>query len=73
MKERTKNIITLLLIGGLIFGLALWCVLKPADDTSDAERRPLAQMPEISIRASSLRTLRSTPQISSPSGRDSEA
>lgn len=49
MKERTKNIITLLLIGGMIFGLALWCVLKPADDTSEAERRPLAQMPEISI------------------------
>ena len=46
MKERTKNIVVLLLTGGLVFVLGLWCVFKAPGQLSEAERRPLAQFPE---------------------------
>ena len=49
MKERTKNIIILLLAGAMIFGFALWGVLMPDSKMSFSERRPLEQMPEFSM------------------------
>ncbi len=47
MKERTKNIITLLLAGTIIFGFALLGVLMPDGEISQSERRPLNQLPEL--------------------------
>ena len=48
MKERTKNIITVVLAGIIIFGFALWGVLMPDGDISISERRPLKQFPKLS-------------------------
>ncbi|MBR2156096.1 MAG: hypothetical protein IJ941_04085, partial [Clostridia bacterium] len=48
MKERTKNIITIVLSAILIFGFALWGVLMPDGDVSLSERRPLKQLPKFS-------------------------
>lgn len=41
----------LVLTGVLLFGLAVWNVLKPADAVSASERRALAQMPKLSAEA----------------------
>jgi len=49
MKERTKNIIVLLLTGVVIFGFALLGVLMPDGDISLSERRPLKQPPKLSV------------------------
>ena len=51
MKERTKNIIVLLLTGVVIFGFALLGVLMPDGDISLSERRPLKQPPKLSADA----------------------
>lgn len=48
MKERTKNIITVVLAGIVIFGFALWGALLPDGDISLSERRPLKQLPKLS-------------------------
>ena len=49
MKERTKNIIVLLLTGVVIFGFALLGLLMPDGDISLSERRPLKQPPKLSV------------------------
>ncbi len=49
MKKRTEYIYTVVVMAVLIFGLCIWAVLKPADDFSESERRPLDKLPELSI------------------------
>lgn len=51
MTEKRRQLAVLLLTGVLLFGLAAWNLLKPADAVSDSERRPLAQLPELSLKA----------------------
>lgn len=51
MTEKRREIAVLVLTGALLFGLAAWNVLKPADAVSASERRALEQMPELSLRA----------------------
>ena len=48
MKKKTEYIYTTVLIAVLIFGLAIFAVLKPASEYSESERRPLKQLPELS-------------------------
>lgn len=50
MNKKTQNIYTIIVAAVLIFGLAFWALLKPADDFSESERRPLDQLPELSIK-----------------------
>ncbi len=47
MTERKKNRVTLCLLGALLAGFGLWGLIKPAQTVSDAERRQLAQRPEL--------------------------
>ncbi|MDD3400529.1 MAG: DHHW family protein [Eubacteriales bacterium] len=47
MKEKIKNIIAVALLGGLLLLGAAWCILKPADALSVAERRTLKQFPTL--------------------------
>lgn len=47
MTKKQKDLAVLILTGVLIFTLGLWCVLRPADALSRAERRALAQLPEL--------------------------
>lgn len=49
MKKRTEYIFTAVLMAVLIFGFFVFAVLKPADDFSESERRPLEKLPEISV------------------------
>lgn len=49
MKKRTEQIYTVVLMAVLIFGLAIWAVLKPMDDYSESERRELDKFPELSL------------------------
>ena len=42
------RIIGAALVGALWFALSVWALLAPAQEISDAERRPLAQFPELS-------------------------
>lgn len=49
MNKKFKNIFTVCLCGVVIFGLFIWCILKPASDVSGSERRPLAQFPKASF------------------------
>lgn len=51
MKKKTEYIYTVIVAAVLIFGLSLWAVLKPADDFSESERRPLEQLPELSVKS----------------------
>lgn len=51
MNDKLKNILTILLTGGVLFGLALCCLIKPAGEVSISERRPLAQFPELTVKA----------------------
>lgn len=46
--EKVKNLLTALLFFGILLGGAALCLTHPAEETSDAERRPLAQLPEVS-------------------------
>ena len=50
MKKKTQQIYTIALMAVLIFGLSVWAVLKPADEFSESERRPLEQFPELSAK-----------------------
>lgn len=49
MKKKTQYIYTIIVMAVLIFGLSLFAVLKPAGDFSESERRPLEQLPELSV------------------------
>ena len=48
MSSRIKNIVTVSVMAALIFGLFIFCIVKPADAFSESERRELAQLPEVS-------------------------
>ena len=49
-KERkNKGILTVIIIGVMFYGYAILCYIKPAQDISEVERRPLAQRPAISV------------------------
>lgn len=50
MKKRTEYIYTVIVAAVLIFGFAFWAVLKPADEFSESERRPLDKLPELSAK-----------------------
>ena len=50
MKKKTQQIYTIVVMAVLIFGLSIFAVLKPAGDFSESERRPLEQLPELSIK-----------------------
>lgn len=47
MTKKQKDLAVLLLTGLLIVVLGVWCVLRPADAVSKAERRELAQLPAL--------------------------
>jgi len=47
MKEKTRNIVMICLVGILFFGLVLWSWLKPQDAFSDSERRVLNSFPKL--------------------------
>lgn len=49
--NRIKNIVSVIVFAILIVGTSVACILKPADEYSDSERRQLAQLPEISSEA----------------------
>lgn len=46
--EKVKQILTTALFLAIILGFSAICLLRPADATSESERRPLAQLPELS-------------------------
>ena len=50
MKKKTQQIYTIIVTAVLIFGLSVFAVLKPATDFSESERRPLEQLPELSVK-----------------------
>ncbi len=50
MKKKTQYIYTIIVAAVLIFGFSLFAMLKPDEDFSESERRPLAQLPELSIK-----------------------
>lgn len=50
MKKKTEYIYTAVIMAVLIFGFSIWAVLKPMDDFSESERRPLDKLPELSIK-----------------------
>ncbi|MBR2640340.1 MAG: hypothetical protein IKL18_08375 [Oscillospiraceae bacterium] len=50
MKKKTEYIYTIIVAAVLIFGLSIFAVLKPADDFSESERRPLEKLPELSVK-----------------------
>lgn len=49
MSDKIKNIIVSVLFCLFIFGISIICIVKPADEISSSERRPLKQFPEISV------------------------
>ena len=51
MNSKIKNVVSSLVFGVLILSISLSCWFKPADAVSEAERRPLAQLPEISFQS----------------------
>lgn len=48
MNEATKHKIVTIGIGALVFGMSLWCWFKKPVESSESERRVLAQFPELS-------------------------
>ena len=48
MFEKWKNILTVGLLSAFVLAFGIWAAVKPADALSVSERRPLAQMPELS-------------------------
>ena len=48
MFEKWKNILTVGLLSAFVLCFGIWAAVKPADALSASERRPLAQMPELS-------------------------
>lgn len=49
MTTKIKNIVVACAVAVLFFGLSFACLVKPADATSDSERRELEQFPELSV------------------------
>lgn len=47
--NKRKNLVTIILLGGLLLGLAIFAYVKPADEFSVSERRKLKQFPEFSL------------------------
>lgn len=47
MERKSKGILTVIIIGVLFYSYAIMCCIKPAQDISEAERRPLAQRPKL--------------------------
>lgn len=50
-ERKTKGILTVIIMAVIFYGYAIMCYTKPADEVSEAERRPLAQKPELNIDA----------------------
>lgn len=50
MGEKVKNASVIVVSVLLIFGFALWSIIKPDSEFSESERRGLAGMPELSVR-----------------------
>lgn len=48
MNEKRKNLVTLCLLGAFLFGFGVWSLVRPADEFSLSERRPLEQLPALS-------------------------
>ena len=48
-KSKTKGILTVIVMAVIFYGYAILCYVKPADDMSATERRPLAQMPQVTF------------------------
>ncbi len=51
MSDKLRNYATILLSAVFIFGLAFWCLVKPADTVSYSERKELEPFPEFSADA----------------------
>ena len=49
MTTKIKNIVVTCSVAVLFFGLFFACLVKPADATSDSERRELEQFPELTV------------------------
>ena len=49
MNEKIKHISVVALMSIIVFGLFFTCLIKPADEYSETERRPLDQAPELSF------------------------
>lgn len=49
MSEKIKNSVIVYAAALFFLGFFIWCLLKPADETSDSERRKLASMPAFSV------------------------
>lgn len=47
MSDKIKNILVIFLTGILIFGFFFWCLVKPSNEISLSERRPLQQFPSL--------------------------
>ena len=45
--NKTRTVLTIAMLGVFLAAFSLWAVLKPADASSEAERRSLAQMPAV--------------------------
>ena len=45
--NKTRTILTIAVLGVFLAAFTLWTVFKPADAASDAERRSLAQLPDL--------------------------
>ena len=46
---KAKHLVTLCLLAGFLAGFGLWGLLRTPGDVSQAERRPLAQWPELTV------------------------
>lgn len=49
--NKISDIAKLIVFLGILFGCMLWGIIKSDDDISEAERRPLASKPEVSVEA----------------------
>ncbi len=49
MTTKNKNLVLVWVMAAVLFALALWCWFKPADAVSESERRPLAQIPAVTL------------------------
>lgn len=49
MNTKIRNFATIILTAGFVFVFSVWAILKPADKSSDSERRLLAQFPTVSL------------------------
>ena len=50
MNNKTKNFVTVIVLGLLMFALALVCWFKSPTEFSDSERRTHAQLPDLGIK-----------------------